>query len=126
MLSLLSPEKFSNSRQTRRGFLRLRPAPFESRATITAHWTQDLVHLPLAATLDADRKKTPFFAAKTRSLECRLRDLTGKHLSICARAIHIESRPVDCCLHRQVLPAIQKIVLRCTASQGQEPDQNHR
>ena len=86
-------------------------APFDCKATVAAHWTDNLIGLPLVATRDADGKLAALLSHEHRTLKCRLGDLAGKHLSARARAIHIEARPINRGLYGHILSAVQKISL---------------
>jgi hypothetical protein len=50
-------------------------ATFQRCATVSPDGTKNLIDSPLAATRNADREKTTFFAAEIRSLDGRLCDL---------------------------------------------------
>jgi hypothetical protein len=90
----------------------LRRSPFERRAAVATHRADTLVNLALAATFDPDCEQTAFFTHHHRSLNRRLSDFARKHLAIRGRTVHIEPRPVDRGLRRDVLPAIKEVCLR--------------
>jgi len=99
-------------------------AAFERRAAVAAHRADDLVNLALPATSDAHRKQTAFFTHHSRSLQWGLSDFARKHFSVRARTIQVEPSPAYSGLRRHVLPTIEKIRLRCTASERRQRDQS--
>jgi hypothetical protein len=93
---------------------------FERSATVSPDGTKDLIDSPLAATRDADRKQTAFFALQVGSLDGRLCDLLRKHLSGCVRTIHFELSTADGRLYRCRLFAGEKLGLARTTSEDEQ------
>src|SRR5215467_13072743 len=57
------------------------------------------------------------------SLDRRLTDVRRKNLSCCRRTIHIESRPIQCCLNCHSLLALDHLLLRLASYCGKGADQ---
>ena len=96
---------------------------FERSATVSPDGTKDLIDSPLAATGDADRKQTAFFALQVGSLDGRLCDLLRKHLSGCVRTIHFELSTGHGRLYRCRLFVGEKLALARTTSEDQESNE---
>src|SRR5215831_8843475 len=94
------------------------PPPRSSEAAAAAALrTHDDVcsALPAAGYTDRVFEALHAVSGAEGSLDRRLTDVRRKDLSCCRRTIHIESRPVQCCLNSHSLLALDHLLLCLTS-----------
>src|SRR5262245_57659245 len=94
------------------------PPPRSSEAAAAAALrTHDDVcsALPAAGHTDRVFEALHAISGAEGSLDRRLTYVGRKNLSCCRRTIHIESRPVQCCLNCHSLLALDHLLLRLTS-----------
>jgi len=101
-------------RESRQRAKLLPPRSSEAAAALRTH---DDVCSAFSAAGDADVIYDALHAVSGAkgSLDLRLTHVRGKHLSGCALTVHVESRPIQCCLNGLSLLALDHLLL-CLAS----------